>query len=68
MNNRKTIVVPENPVSRFLFSDTRSAFIWLIIRLYVGYAWLKAGWGKLNTDAWTGEQAGTALQGFINGN
>ena len=67
MNNSKTIVVPENPISRFLFSDTRSAFIWLIIRLYVGYAWLKAGWGKLTTDVWTGDQAGTALTGFING-
>ncbi|MCG7344157.1 DoxX family membrane protein [Sporosarcina sp. ACRSL] len=67
MANNNTIVVPENLVSRFLFSDTRSAFIWLIIRLYVGYTWLKAGWGKLTNDAWTGENAGIALQGFING-
>ncbi|MCG7344159.1 DoxX family membrane protein [Sporosarcina sp. ACRSL] len=66
-NNNGSIVVPENPVSRFLFSDTRSAFIWLVIRLYVGYAWLKAGWGKVTSDAWTGEHAGTALQGFIKG-
>ncbi|MFD1203723.1 MULTISPECIES: DoxX family membrane protein [Sporosarcina] len=67
MNNNNVIVIPENPVSRFLFSDSRSALIWLIIRVYVGFAWLKAGWGKVTSDAWTGENAGAALQGFIGG-
>ncbi|BAQ10896.1 doxx family protein [Bacillus sp. OxB-1] len=33
----KTIIMPENPVSHFLFNDTRSGLIWLIIRIYVGY-------------------------------
>lgn len=61
------IVVPENPVSQFLFSSTRSAWIWLIIRLYVGYTWLMAGWHKVTADAWTGQNAGAAVQGFING-
>lgn len=67
MNNNNVIVIPENPVSRFLFSDSRSALIWLIIRVYVGFAWLKAGWGKVTSDAWTGENAGAALHGFIGG-
>ena len=67
MNNSKTIVVPENPVSRFLFSDTRSAFIWLIIRLYVGYAWLKAGWGKLNDRCMDRRASRDCAAGFING-
>ena len=61
------IVVSENPVSRFLFSNTNSAIIWLVIRLYVGYAWITAGWGKVTNDAWTGENAGAALQGFVGG-
>lgn len=61
------IIVPENPVSRFLFSDTRSAIIWLIVRLYVGFIWLKSGWGKINAPAWTGENAGAAVSGFIKG-
>jgi thiosulfate dehydrogenase [quinone] large subunit len=61
------IVVPENPVSRFLFSDTRSAIIWLIVRLYVGFIWLKSGWGKIHAPAWTGENAGAAVSGFIKG-
>src|SRR5690606_9128728 len=63
----KEIVVPDNPVSRYLFSSTQSAWLWLIIRLYVGYAWLTAGWKKVTADEWTGEQAGAAVQGFVRG-
>jgi len=39
--------VPEPPLARFLFADTRMAWFWLIVRLYVGYEWLTAGWEKL---------------------
>lgn len=63
----KEIIIQENPVSRFLFTSTYSAWIWLIIRLYVGYEWLTAGWGKIHSDVWTGSKSGVALQGFIKG-
>jgi thiosulfate dehydrogenase [quinone] large subunit len=39
--------VPEPALSRFLFHDTRSAPLWLAARLYVGIAWLTAGWEKI---------------------
>ena len=39
--------IPEPPLARFLFADTRMALVWLIIRLYLGYEWLAAGWDKL---------------------
>jgi len=61
------VIIPDNPVSRFLFSSTRSSWIWLIIRVYVGYAWLMAGWGKINNEAWVGSKAGAAIQGFVKG-
>lgn len=61
------IVVPENPISHYLFNNPRSAWIWLIVRLYVGYVWLLAGWGKVRDSAWTGSEAGAAVQGFIQG-
>src|SRR5690606_3277021 len=61
------IIVPENPVSRFLFADTRSAWIWLSIRVYVGCAWRKAGIGKVTSPAWTGEKGGAAIKGFVSG-
>lgn len=61
------VVVPENPVSRFLFADSRMGIFWLIVRLYLGYAWLKAGWGKVTSPAWTGENAGAAVTGYLKG-
>ncbi|MNZ51461.1 hypothetical protein D3C78_692760 [compost metagenome] len=67
MKSSSNVIIPENPVSSFLFSSTRSAVIWLIIRLYLGYTWLTAGWGKVTNEAWTGDKAGAALSGFVNG-
>ncbi len=39
--------IPEPPIARFLFADTRMAWFWLLVRLYVGYQWLTAGLDKL---------------------
>ena len=39
--------IAEPPIAKFLFADTRMAWLWLIIRLYVGYEWLTAGLDKL---------------------
>jgi thiosulfate dehydrogenase (quinone) large subunit len=39
--------IPEPSIARFLFADTRIAWVWLIIRLYVGWQWLVAGTDKL---------------------
>ena len=55
------------PVARKLFGDVRWAWIWLILRVYLGWQWLSAGWGKVNNPAWTGDQAGTAIKGFVTG-
>lgn len=63
----KNIIIPENPVSNFLFNNTRSGLIWLVIRLYLGYAWLTAGWGKVTSEKWVGSEAGAGLTGFIKG-
>ncbi len=63
----KNIIVPDNPVSNLLFNNTRSGLLWLVIRLYLGYAWLDAGWHKVTSEAWVGKQAGAGLTGFVNG-
>ncbi len=39
--------IPEPPIAKFLFADTRVAWFWLIVRLYVGWQWLVAGFDKL---------------------
>lgn len=64
--NETTIQVPEPALSRFLFSDTRFAWFWLLVRVYVGWQWLEAGWAKFNSPLWVGDKAGVAIQGFLN--
>lgn len=59
--------MPEWPLWRYIFSSPIFAWVWLVIRVYVGYEWLSAGWGKLNNPVWIGEKGGTALHGFIMG-
>ncbi len=54
--------IQDSPVSQYLFNDTRMAWIWLIVRLYVGWEWLEAGWHKLGDPAWV--QTGAAILGF----
>ncbi|BCL78640.1 DoxX family protein [Ktedonobacteria bacterium brp13] len=39
--------IEEPPIAKFFFADTRMAWLWLIVRLYVGYEWLTAGWEKM---------------------
>jgi len=63
----KEVIIEENPLSRWLFTNTTSAWIWLVLRLYLGYTWLMAGIGKVTSDAWTGENAGAAVKGFMGG-
>lgn len=69
MGKNKDLVsqIPEPGLSKFLFSDTRFAVVWLVVRLYVGWQWLSAGWEKVIDPAWTGGQAGSAVQGFLTG-
>ena len=44
---RAATQVPEPPIAKFLFADTRMAWFWLIVRVYVGWQWLVAGVDKL---------------------
>ncbi|TMG68895.1 MAG: DoxX family protein, partial [Chloroflexi bacterium] len=39
--------IADPPFAKFLFSDTRMAVVWLIVRIYVGYSWLDAGLHKI---------------------
>ncbi len=59
---RNNVQVTDSPVAQFVFSDTRMAWVWLIIRLYMAYTWLTSGFGKLTNPAWV--STGEALKGF----
>lgn len=45
-----------------LFETTSFAWLWLIIRLFVGWKWLEAGWHKVGDAKWV--ETGEALKGF----
>ena len=66
-SNRFVVRLEDPPVARALFGDVRLSWLWLIVRLYAGYEWFTAGWAKVNSPAWTGSQAGSALAGFVKG-
>jgi len=67
-NRRQEIErLSDPPVAESLFGNLRWAWIWMILRVYLGYEWVMAGWGKLGNPAWTGENAGAAITGFVNG-
>ncbi|THF70090.1 DoxX family protein [Deinococcus sp. Arct2-2] len=62
-------MIPEPYLTQLLFANPRLALLWAILRVYVGYEWLTAGWGKVTNPAgiWVGEKAGTAVTGFLKG-
>ena len=64
MNNQ---TVEQSAFIHFLTASTTSAPLWLLARLYLGYEFLMAGWGKFTNPVWFGSDAGAALQGFVNG-
>jgi len=55
------IVLPDPPVAHVLFSTTRFAWLFTVIRIFLGWQWLEAGWGKVNNPAWM--ETGDALKG-----
>ena len=66
MLESKDTYIPEPKLAQFVFGDTRMSWLWLLLRLYVGYEWIMAGWEKMTSSLWVGSQAGTAIQGFFN--
>lgn len=63
---RSTTYYPEPQISKFLFASKYMAPFWTVVRVYLGWLWLHAGWEKVNNPAWVGANAGTAIKGFLN--
>lgn len=45
-----------------LFNDKRFSILWLAVRVWLGFQWIKSGLPKLQNPAWM--QTGDALKGF----
>jgi thiosulfate dehydrogenase [quinone] large subunit len=59
--------IEDPPLARALFGNTKYAWVWLIVRLYVGWQWLSEGINKVETPGWAGDKAGTILTAWIGG-
>jgi len=58
--------IQDPPIARYLFQSTATAWLWLFVRLYVGYEFLTAGWTKFNESAWM-DGSGQGIIGFWKG-
>lgn len=57
--------IQDPPIAQALFGDVRWAWIWLLVRLYVGWQWLHEGIEKAESPFWTGAQAGLFLEKWV---
>ena len=62
---RKGTTVKDPNFTNILFNDTRLAWFWLILRVWLGYKWVDAALHKIDNPAWV--QTGDALKGFWTG-
>ena len=62
VNPQGEVTIPEPPLAHVLFSTTRFAWLWAIVRIYLGYEWAAAGWHKISSTGWL--DGGSALKGF----
>jgi thiosulfate dehydrogenase [quinone] large subunit len=63
--NELAAVIEDPPIARALFCEARWSWIWLILRVYVGWTWLSEGIDKAQTPAWIGANAGSFLTIWI---
>jgi len=56
------VTIPDPPIAHLLFSTTRFAWLFAIVRIYLGYQWVTASWHKLTGGGWI--DGGAALKGF----
>lgn len=52
----------------FLFENSKMSVVWFLVRLYVGWEWLYAGYEKFVNagGVWVGAKTGVAISGFVN--
>lgn len=61
----KGAAVQEPSIVTTLLNHPLAAWLWLPIRVWLGWQWLVAGWEKVINPAWM--QSGVALKGFLAG-
>jgi thiosulfate dehydrogenase (quinone) large subunit len=62
VDGKGNVIIEDPPIARFLFSNTKIAWLWLIARLWLGWQWIEAGEHKITDPGWM--QSGDALKAF----
>lgn len=65
--SERFVAYPEPGISKWLFASKPMAVVWAVVRIYLGWQWLQSGWGKVQSPAWVGAEAGTAVTGYLRG-
>ncbi len=60
---RETVHIEEPGFARWLFTSAPAAWIWLVVRVYLGYEWAHAGYEKVFQEHWLTSSEG--LKGFV---
>jgi thiosulfate dehydrogenase [quinone] large subunit len=59
---RKNEVLRDPPFTQWLLSSPAAGWIWLVLRVWLGYKWIDASLHKINNPAWV--ETGAAVKGF----
>src|SRR5687768_9716080 len=62
LDSKGNLLVQDPPIAQFLFQSTQASVIWLVLRLWMSFAWLEAGWHKLTDPSWMVD--GTGILGY----
>ena len=52
IDSKGNVLIQDPPIAQFLFQSTKASVIWLVLRLWMSYEWLQAGWHKFTDPAW----------------
>lgn len=58
----RNVEVEDPPIAKFVFGNTAFAWVWLIVRVWLGWQWVDAGLHKLSSPGWV--TTGEALKGY----
>ena len=60
-DSRGRLLIQDPPVAQFLFQGTLASWLWLVVRVFVGWQFLTSGWGKLTGGKWLDGTGSTIL-------
>jgi thiosulfate dehydrogenase [quinone] large subunit len=62
LDRKGHVLVGDPPIAELLFTSTRLAWLWLALRVWLGWQWFTSGLGKFTNPAWM--DSGAALRAY----